>query len=95
MLATPWAVSGWASAFRSGNVSLAYLLAVNVFGLKLEIGVKWLDRLPKGRGIPDHLADGCLIVGLQPAFQGCGNATQSGTRRGSVSKLGPPRRVLP
>jgi hypothetical protein len=40
------------------------LPAVKVFGLKLEVGVELLDRLPKRLGVPDHLADGCLIVGL-------------------------------
>ena len=46
---------------------------VEVFGTKLAVGVELIDRLPKGLGVPDHLADGCPIVGLQHASEGGGD----------------------
>jgi hypothetical protein len=44
-----------------------------VFGLKLEIRIQLIDRLPKSLWVPDHLTDGCLIIGLQHAFEGGGD----------------------
>jgi hypothetical protein len=44
-----------------------------VFGLKLQVCVELGDGLPKGLRVPDHLADGCLLVGLQYAPEDGGN----------------------
>jgi hypothetical protein len=41
-----------------------------VFGLKLKVRVELGDGLPKGLRVPDHLTDGCLIVGVQHASEG-------------------------
>jgi hypothetical protein len=46
------------------------LSAVNMFGPKLQVHVELGDGLPKGLRVPNHLADGCLIVGVQHASEG-------------------------
>ena len=44
-----------------------------MFGLKLQVCVELGDGLPKGLRVSDHLADGCLIVGLQHASEDGGD----------------------
>jgi hypothetical protein len=44
-----------------------------VFGPKLKVHVELGDGLSKGLRVPDHLADRCLIVGVQHASEGGAN----------------------
>jgi hypothetical protein len=83
MVMTTWMVHFTAARLilGQGEEWAVDLPAVKVFGLKLERGVPLLGRLPKGVGIPDHLADVCLIVGLQQAFKGCSTTPHGFHRR--------------